>query len=283
VQEQQASPSALRVAVQRAAHQLLEVPPVFADPFALRIIGAKAEAALRADLAGFQIPTRRALRAWGAVRSRFAEDELAEAVQRGMRQYVLLGAGLDTFACRNPHAAAGLRVFEVDQPASQAWKRERLAAGGIAAKPGSAFAPADFERQELAQGLAAAGFTMDRPAFFSWLGVTTYLTREATLKTLGFVAARPAGSAIVFTYNTPPDRLDAAERAEFDARAAQIAAIGEPWRGFWEPDELAAALRGLKFSHVEDLGPDEIYARYLAGRNDGFRSGPSGHLLLATV
>ncbi|HYM31171.1 MAG TPA: class I SAM-dependent methyltransferase [Candidatus Cybelea sp.] len=283
MEEHKPSRTAFGAAILRAAHQILEKPKVFADPLALRIIGAEAEAGLRADLAAFQTPIRRPQRAGIAARSRFAEDELAKAVGRGVRQYALLGAGLDTFCCRNPHDADGLQVFEVDHPATQAWKRERLAAAGLTAKPSTIFAPLNFERQTLDEGIAAAGFALDQPAFFSWLGVTTYLTRDAIRQTLGFVAARPKGSAIVFTYSTPPDALNPEQRAHFAERAAIVASVNEPWRSFFEPEDMTAELRSLGFARVEDLGPMEIGARFFVGRTDGFQPGPSGHLVLATV
>jgi methyltransferase (TIGR00027 family) len=283
VEEHKPSRTAFGAAIVRAAHQLLDEPKVFSDPLALRIIGAEAEGNLRNDLAALQTPMRRAQRAGIAARSRFAEDELAKAVGRGVRQYALLGAGLDTFSCRNPHEGDGLRVFEVDHPATQAWKRERLAAGDLMPKLSSVFASVNFERQTIEEGVAAAGFALDRPAFFSWLGVTTYLTREAALQTLGFVAARPRGSAIVFTYQVPPETLTAEQRADFDARAAWVTAAGEPFQTFFEPADIADELRRLGFATSEDLGPAEMRTRYFAARTDGFAPGPSGHLMLALV
>src|SRR5271167_272110 len=155
MQEGKFSRTAQRVAIRRAAHQLLDEPRVLDDPLALRIIGAETAAELRSnpkEHAAFA----RAFRAFMVARSRFAEDELALAYARGVRQYVVLGAGLDTFAYRNPHA--GLRVFEVDHPATQAWKREQLQAAGIAIPPSLTFVPVDFERQTLADGLGQSGF-----------------------------------------------------------------------------------------------------------------------------
>ncbi len=283
MQENQASRTALGAASLRAAHQILDEPKVFADPLALKIIGAEAEAALRADLPSVQTPERRSQRANIAARSRFAEDELAKAVSRGIRQYILLGAGLDTFACRNPHEKVGLRVFEADHPATQAWKRERLAACGLAPPKSLIFAAVNFERETLADGLGAAGFNADAPAFFSWLGVTTYLTREAVMQTLSFVAEQPQGSTIVFTYTTPPEKLEPQQRAAFAARAERVAALGEPWQSFFEPEELARDLKDLGFTQTEDLGPAEIQARYFTGRSDGLHPGRSGHLMKAVV
>src|SRR5271163_1639382 len=175
MQEGKFSRTARRVAIRRAAHQLLDHPMVLDDPLALRIIGSEAAESLRSNPKedhGFA----RAFRAFMAARSRYAEDELACAVEHEVRQYVVLGAGLDTFAYRNPHL--GLRIFEVDHPATQAWKREQLQAARIAIPTSLTFVPIDFERQTLAAGLEQAGFDAGAAAFFSWLGVTPYLTRE---------------------------------------------------------------------------------------------------------
>ena len=164
------SRTARGAALQRAAHQILETPHVFDDPLALRIFGAEGVAWLGRNLENYRSAASRSMRAFLVVRSRYAEDELARAYARGVRQYVVLGAGLDTFAYRNPHRR--LKVFEVDHPSTQAWKRSRLQEQSIDIPRSLTFAPVDFETQTLASGLRAAGFRADRPAFFSWLGVT---------------------------------------------------------------------------------------------------------------
>jgi methyltransferase (TIGR00027 family) len=163
----------MRVAMRRAAHQLFDHPKVLDDPIALPIIGAEAAAKLEAERNRHKSRVARNLRAFLVARSRFAEDELARAIVRGVRQYVILGAGLDTFAYRNPYEDSALRVFEVDYPATQEWKRWRLAAAGIAIPSPVTYAPVDFERQTLADGLKLAGFDSSKAAFFSWLGVST--------------------------------------------------------------------------------------------------------------
>src|SRR5271169_5540690 len=155
MQDGKFSRTAQRVAIRRAAHQLLDRPRVLDDPLALRIIGSEAAEELRSNPKEHHAFSR-AFRAFMAARSRYAEDELARAVAHGVRQYVVLGAGLDTFAYRNPHP--GLRVFEVDHPATQAWKREQLLAAGIAIPFSLTFVPIDFERQTLADGLVQCGF-----------------------------------------------------------------------------------------------------------------------------
>ena len=204
-----------------------------------------------------------------AVRSRFAEDELAKAVASGTKQYVVLGAGLDTFAYRNPHA--GLHVFEVDHPATQQWKRELLQTAGIEVPEGAVFVPVDFERETLSAGLERSGFDLRKPAFFSWLGVVPYLSERAFEDTLNFIAALPKPSGVVFDYGVARSALNWRERLVLDALAARVAAAGEPFRLFFEPEQLAAKLKEMGFNHIEDLGSDEINRRYFSGRTDGLQ------------
>lgn len=282
MQEAMPSATAYRVAMRRAAHQIVDEPLVFADPLALTILGADVEATIRAAPEQEQTAVARAFRAFMAVRSRYAEDSLARAFERGVRQYVVLGAGLDTFAYRNPFA--GLRVFEVDHPATQEWKRRRLETMGIAVPESMAFAPVDFERQTLAEGLERAGFQADRPAFFSWLGVVPYLTREAVMETLGFVSRLPAGSEVVFDYALPPDSLSPLHRAAFNALSERVAKRGEPFKTFFDPAALAGELRQRGFTDMEDLRAEEMNARYFAERADGLRiAGNLGRLMRAGV
>jgi methyltransferase (TIGR00027 family) len=271
----QPSRTALAAAGYRATHQLLDDGRVFADPLAVAITGASAAELTRPE---YDAPATRGMRLFIAARSRFAEDTLAAAVAQGVRQYVLLGAGLDTFAYRNPFADLGLRVFEVDHPATQAWKHQRLDSAGIATPVSLTYAPIDFERQTLAEGLAAAGFDAAAPAVFAWLGVVVYLTREAIMETLRFIAALPRGE-VVFDYGEPPSAFpEGPQRSLQLARAQRAAALGEPWITRFEPADLHAALRGLGFETLEDLGPAEIGRRfYGVERHDG----PGGHLMRA--
>jgi methyltransferase (TIGR00027 family) len=217
-----------------------------------------------------------------AARSRFAEDELARAVAHGVRQYVVLGAGLDTFAYRNPHS--GLRVFEVDHPATQAWKRERLEAAGIAIPTSLTFAPIDFERRTLADGLGQSGFNGSAAAFFSWLGVTPYLTREACMVTLSFIAKMPAGSGVVFDFAVDPALLNAGQRQALEALSQRVARYGEPFQLFFDPEKLQDELKGMGFRRTEFLQGKELNARYFKDRKDGLLvRGSIGHLMAAWV
>jgi methyltransferase (TIGR00027 family) len=273
----QPSRTAIGAAAHRAAHQLLDHRRIFHDPLALQILGASAEAVAAQALAD---PERRGLRLFIAARSRFAEDALAFAVKRGVRQLVILGAGLDTFAYRNPHA--GLAVFEADDPATQAWKRQRLGEAGIEVPASLRFAAVDFERTSLAGGLAAAGFDARAPAFFSWLGVVVYLSERAIFETLGFIAGLPVGSQVVFSYSDPPGSMPASQAAAYRRRAARVEALGEPWRTQLEPSALHARLAALGFGEIEDLGPAEIDVLYFGAPADTpVRKG--GHLIRARV
>lgn len=258
MQSGEPSRTALGAAFHRAAHQVLEQGRIFTDPLALRIVGL--DAAAVAEEAG-ERPSGRGLRLFIAARTRFAEDSLEAAVERGVRQLVVLGAGLDTYAYRSPWRGR-LRIFEVDHPATQAWKRRRLEDSAIPLPACLTFAPVDFERQTLAGALEAAGFDRAGQTFFTWLGVAPYLSKEATWSTLGFIAGLPHGAHVVFDYGDPPDTLAPEMRALHDRRAAYAAGLGEPWINYFDPPELRAGLLNLGFSAVEDLGPPEIAARY---------------------
>ncbi len=273
----QPSLTARRAAAHRVAHEVLEEGAVFSDPLAAALLGedpAAVAAAARADPAG------RSLRLFIAARSRVAEDALATAVARGVRQAVVLGAGLDTLGLRNPHAGAGLRVLEVDHPATQAWKRERLAQAGLEPAGTLTFVPVDFEHQELADALRAAGFRADRPAFFVWLGVVPYLTRDAIARTLRTIATVP-GAEVVFDYAEPEDRMAPGRRARAAALAERVAAAGEPLVSRLDPVELARELEALGFGEVEDLGPAELAVRWFGRRPEDVRPGGGPHVVRA--
>lgn len=280
MQPERPSATAQRVAMRRAAHQLRDVPPVFRDPLALRILGPELEAAVREGVSQPDEPAARGLRAFLAIRSRVAEDELARGVERGITQYVVLGAGLDTFAYRNPYAH--LRVFEIDHPATQELKRECLRRADIALPPSLAFAPVDFSRETFVDGLARAGFDASAPAFYSWLGVTQYLAPDVTLDSLRRVADLHVRNAIVFDYSRPRSSIEQGHRGAFDALAERVARAGEPFLGFFDPDDLARAMRTMGYRTLDDLGADELNARYLNGRTDDLElRGRAGRIMCA--
>jgi methyltransferase (TIGR00027 family) len=275
-------PSALRVATFRAAHQLLDDPLVFEDPLASKILGAAEEASLRSDPSRYNTPLLKGLRTSVVVRSRLAEDEWARSQQRGIRQYVILGAGLDTFAYRNEDRESS-RIFEVDLPATQQWKRDCLRAVGIKEPASLTFVPVDFECSALAEVLERGGFCQDQPAFFSWLGVTMYLEEEAIMTTLRFIASLAPGSSVIFDYVVLPALLSPRELRAMEAISARTAKHGEPWKTFFEPAFLARMLRSLGFTEVEDFGPEQLNKRYLSGRKDGLRKSGVSRLVCARV
>ncbi|MEP7363443.1 MAG: class I SAM-dependent methyltransferase [Acidobacteriota bacterium] len=254
------SVTALRAATYRAQHQLLDRPLVFEDPLAVRII---------APCGPMQTPRMAAVRAFICVRSRFAEDALAVAIAQGCKQYVVLGAGLDTFAYRNSDES--LRVFEVDHPATQTWKRGLLAEAGISIPQGVAHVPVDFATQVLAPQLREAGFDTTKPAFFSWLGVTPYLDEGAILETLAVVRQLHPGNGIVFDYMLPRANLSLRGSVAHWAISRYVASLGEPMKSGFSPEVMRGHLVKIGFSAVHEIDCPGLNARYFKGRGDGLR------------
>ena len=259
MREQSPSRTAMAAAAHRAAHQLLEGGRIFRDPLALAVLGEDAERIAKDAEAH---PARRGMRFFIAARSHFAEAAATDGILlRGVRQVVVLGAGLDTFAYRHP-LSERVRVFEADHPATQAWKRRRLAEAGIAVPKTLVFAPVDFEYDALLAALETAGLDPTQRTFFFWLGVVPYLTESAINATLGAIGALAGGAEVVFDYGDPPATLAPGAHDAHQARAARVAAVGEPWLSYFEPTDLAVTLRRLGFTAVEDLGPRALAARY---------------------
>ena len=265
--------TAFAAARARALHQLAGPPRVFNDSLAIPILGIDpAELIQPAD------EQARRTQLFLALRSRFADDAIADAIASGTRQVVVLGAGLDTFAYRNP--STGIRVFEVDHPDTQAWKRSRLADAGIDIPPSLVFAPIDFEHQGLDDGLRAAGFNRTLPVIFVWLGVLHYLTAEAVSATLQFIASQKARVAVVFDYREPPLTMPSQDLAEFDSRARRVADLGEPWLTFFTPNELAEKLTTIGFTTIADHTGADLYIRY-TGRRPRTATRSTTHVVLA--
>jgi methyltransferase (TIGR00027 family) len=279
MQETRPSRTALRVALRRAAHQLYDAQPlVLDDPIAVPILGATYADELSRTPTRPDRPFSVALRAFLVARSRYAEDNLARAVAQGVMQYVLLGAGLDTFAHRNPYPH--LRVFEVDHPATQQWKRELLETSTLPAPANLTYAPVDFERESLPEQLQSAGFDPNASTLFAWLGVVPYLTLEAFRSTTSFIAAQPPGSGVVLDYSQPRSALPFLEKLAHDSLAARVQLAGEPFQLFFTPPEIAGEL--VAFRNIEDLGSAELNARYFANRTDNLKVlGSAGRLLSA--
>jgi methyltransferase (TIGR00027 family) len=276
MQTGQPSRTALGAAALRAAHQVLDGAAIFTDPLALRILGGDAQVLLRdaSDTA------KQRLRWFIAIRTRIAEDALALAVRRGAAQLVVLGAGLDTYAYRTP--PSDLRIFEVDHPATQAWKRERLAQAAIALPQALRFVPLDFEHETLGDGLGGAGFDPAQQTFFTWLGVVPYLTEPAVFATLGYIAGLPGGAHVVFDYVNPTASIaEAPSRAAHEALAARVAALGETLQCRFDTEELHARLAKLGFRDIEDLGPGQIAERFFPSRVQS--SGGGAHVLRAAT
>ncbi|MFC5864479.1 class I SAM-dependent methyltransferase [Acidicapsa dinghuensis] len=257
------SRTALGVANRRAVHQVLDQPPVLVDPIAVRILGSD----FVLDEERQRHPFSRAFRAFMAARSRFAEDCLARAVEAGVRQYVLLGAGLDTFAYRNPFPE--VRVFEVDFPATQLWKRRKLDLAGIPEPDNVTYVALDFEHHTLAEGLAAEAFDVNSPAFFGWLGVVPYLTLKAFRTTLDYVAGLPEGSGIAFDYALTATELSPALRKAHEALAERVARAGEPFKLFFAGEQMENELKTAGFQKIEQVDSIDLNERYFANRADG--------------
>jgi methyltransferase (TIGR00027 family) len=275
----QPSRTAFGAAAHRAAHQLLEGGAIFADPLAVRILG-RPERDIRADADAR--PDAAPMRRFVCSRARIAEDAVARVVADGLRQVVILGAGLDTFAYRHAHGP-DLQVFEVDHPATGDWKRSRLAAEGIRAVGALTYVGVDFERDSLADRLAAAGLDPARAAFFIWLGVVPYLSEPAIFATLGVIAARSAVGHVVFDYGEPTHTRSPQARAYLETRAAAVAALGEPWITWFEPAPLHARLEALGFVHITDFD-EAARSAAIGAAGSSAAPGPSGgggHVLLA--
>ena len=281
----QPSRTALFAAAMRAAHRVLDAPPrILDDELAIRLAGFDSEEALRDSLPRVVPVGFSGIRAFLAIRHRYAEDELAVAMDtRELRQYVVLGAGLDSFAHRAGARSAGLRIFEVDREECQRWKRSRLSQLGVRVPPNLRYVSVDLESEPLSSALEAGGVCLQEPVFFSWLGVTQYLTEEAVLSTLSCIAEGTAeGSSIVFDFNLQERLLDDTDREVGAWYAKGAAAMGEPWRSLFDPHELEIRLRGLGFPGVAHLSKADATKRYLEGREDGLTVPGYAQLVMAT-
>ncbi len=265
------SRTALMIALQRAAHQALDHGSILDDPFAMKILREQEKEVLQF---ANKHPLASIGRLFTAARSRIAEDALSTAVERGVRQIVILGAGLDTFALRNPHAARQILIYEVDHPATQAWKRERLAEAQIALPPWLTLVAVDFERDDVGEKLVAAGFQQNSPAFFTWLGVVPYLTQDAVDRTLDYMSSI-RNSEVVFDYMGPPEAFSEELRQIEKERTEQLEKIGERSDSRFEPAGMAAILRSHGFCAIEDIDFKEIVSRF-GGAVQGLAPGHAG-------
>jgi methyltransferase (TIGR00027 family) len=273
-----ASETAQTAAAARAAHLIVDrAPLIFADPLAYPLLGERAEELVAYHRNHGDHPVLAGARAAVTTRSRYTEDRLAAL---GVDQYVILGAGLDSYAYRS---AGPVRVFEVDHPATQEWKRHRLAGAGIAVPPSVTFVPVDFEADSWLEGLCRNGFDPGRPALVGWLGVTMYLTREAIGRTLAELGRCAPGTEVVLDYLLPAELRDPAGRTYADLVAPVAAQRGEPWLSFFAPDAMAALLAGHGLTTVAQVPQRDCVGAALWQRTDALRPSTLAVLAHATL
>jgi methyltransferase (TIGR00027 family) len=271
------SKTALATALMRAAHTRLDPHPLINDPWGDRLVPESTrnevmDAALLRSRAYPNVITR----------TRYTEDALKIAVSRGIRQYVLIGAGFDSFALRRPEFSADIQIFEIDFPATQTLKIQRIKECGVSLPESVHFIAADLSRESVAAALTRSSFEPHRLTFFSWLGVTMYLTRETNLATLRSIAScTPAGSELVFTYFD--ERLFRAQSESFRELEQRVAAVGEPFLSGFDPAALAPELASCGLDLVEDLDGSDVAARYDRGGEHGFGQSSFSHIALARV
>ncbi len=278
----QPSRTLLGVAIRRAEHQFLDTPLIFEDPIILGLVPELADPAAVAELRSLGEPVLVLLRSLFAMRSRFAEDRLAEATRRGIGQYVMVGAGLDTFPWRQPASNRGMAIYAADHPASLIWTHRRLRACGLERPPNLTHVPLDLEDCRIGDSLAACGFDHETPSFCSVLGVTQYLSDDAIDALLSFVASLKSGSEIVFSFVIPDEHLDGDDLDVAVRSVARTATLGEPWKSRLQPHVLLRRLNDLGFTAIFHLTPELAQQRYFAGRKDGLRA-PRWEQLIAAV
>ena len=268
----------------RAVHMSIDgEPKILEDPLAAKLLEPGLDDRITADHERLSMPGLIKARSLVAVRSRFAEDELAAAIGRGVTQYVILGAGLDTSPYRDDHPSQHVRTFEVDHPDTQRWKLEKLDNAGIQVADNVRFVAVDFEKDSLAERLVAGGFDNNAPTFFSWLGVTYYLHREAILDIFRYVAHLPSPSQLVFDFIIGDAELNKTERAAMKAIVEFVKEYREPWISLFEPMELQKMLNDSGFDKTFHFNHDLATKKYLEGRADGLYLDFSTQMMSAIV
>jgi methyltransferase (TIGR00027 family) len=277
-----ADSTAVRVALWRAMHVQVDPPPhVLEDEIGLQLAAPDEDWRDRPDM---DEQATRGYRAAIVARARFIDDLVTEQAGRGVAQYVVLGAGLDTFAQRRPEIASHLRMFEVDQPGPQAWKRQRLIALGFGIPSWLHLVPVDFEAgASWWTELAAAGFDAGQPAIVASTGVSMYLTRDAIMTTLRQIATLAPGSTLAMTFILPLELIDAGERAQHQAVYERARAAGTPFLSFFSPTEILALAREAGFRQTRHVSTADVTQRYFAGRTDGLQPSSGEAFLIATV
>jgi methyltransferase (TIGR00027 family) len=278
----QPSRTMLRSAIRRAAHQLLDAPLIFNDPIVVRLVPEATDPTIRDTLDEPGAPDAKLFRCMFAMRSRFAEDRLAQAAPRGVRQYVMVGAGLDTFPWRQPDFAKTMQIFSVDHPASQAWTRERFHVNGLFSPSNLTYVPADLEERRLGEQLTACGFKCNTASFWSALGVMQYLERGTIDALFGFISTLAKGSEFVFSF-APPDQLDVKNPGAFVAVDQRQAALGEPWKSRLRSSDLITELTAFGFNDIFHLTPELAREHYFADQQKIQEPPCWDHLIAAIV
>jgi methyltransferase (TIGR00027 family) len=279
----QPSRTMLRSAIRRAAHQILDAPLIFNDPIVVGLVPEASDPAIRDALDDPGAPDAKLFRCMFAMRNRFAEDRLAQAAARGARQYVIVGAGLDTFAWRQPAFAKTMQIFSVDHPASQAWTRERFHENGLLKPPNLTYVPADLEERRVGEQLAACGFDCNIASFWSALGLMQYLERRTIDALIGFISTLAHGSEFVFSFAPPDSQLDVKGADAFFSFDQRQAALGEPWKSRLRPSDLIAELADLGFSDIFHLTPELARQRYFADQQEIQEPPCWDHLVAAII
>ena len=270
--------TAIRTALWRALHVLADPPPhVFDDTVGLKLAAPEDGWRERPDMSAFTRPFRASILA----RARFIEDLVEEQAAHGVDQYVILGAGLDTFAQRRPELSSRMRVFEIDQPGPQAWKRQRLIELGFGIPPHLKLVPVDFEAgDDWWERLGAAGFEATKPAVVASAGVSMYLTRDAVMETLRRIAALAPGSTFAMTFMLPIEMLGPDIRTGVERAAAGAKASGTPFLSFFTPSQMLALAREAGFRQARHVSAASLAKRYFANRTDGLRPPDNSEELL---
>jgi methyltransferase (TIGR00027 family) len=273
--------TAVRTALWRALHLEIDAPPhILEDRVGLQLAAPDPDWRQRPDMNEYATP---GVRASIVSRARFIEDLVVEQADHGVDQYVLLGAGLDTFTQRRPEIASLIRVFEVDQPAPQEWKRRRLVELGFGVPERLRLVPVDFETTSWWEGLLANGFDASRPAVVASLGVSMYLTREATAATLRQAVALASGSTLAMTFMLPVDLVPPEEQEIHRATDAAARAAGTPFISYYAPEEIVAMARDAGFATARHVTADDYTRRYFADRSDSLRPFTTEALLVAST
>lgn len=284
MKEARPSQTAIGTAIMRAAHLTLDgEPKILEDHLALALSGAPADNRFGENLEFLQRPEVRQVRAYMVLRHRYVEDELARAVTDGVTQYVILGAGLDSFAYRRPSHLRHVRVFEIDHPASQGWKRSRLDSLGISVPDNVKFVAVDFEGERWTEKLEVSSFSDREPTFFSCLGVSQYISQKALETTLREITGSTLElRQVILDFVVPEVGLAPADRRQLAVMRARAEQRGEPWLSYYEPTHMGALLHALGFKDVEHFSPERACERYFRGRADGLLPPGTYHLVKAS-